>query len=144
MWKNRYKISVVSVLVLVFGSILFPTAVSAVEPVPVIQLVSVSVSSDTYLVGAAVTINMSLQVASGQSYSGVISAWVCEVGVTPCVEKGIRSSGLFDKSGNFSIEVTRSTLPAGQYELYQVIISEAFGEDLGGGLHYFQNLATRE
>jgi hypothetical protein len=143
MWKNRHKISVVSVLVLVFGSI-FPTPVSAVEPVPVIQLVSVSASSDKYLVGAAVTINMSLQVASGQSYSGVISAWVCEVGVTPCVEKGIRSSGLFDKTGTLSIEVTRSTLPAGQYELYRVIISEAFGEDLGGGLHYFQNLATRE
>jgi hypothetical protein len=144
MWKNRHKISLVSVSVLVFGSILFPTPALAVEPVPVIQLVSVSASSDTYLVGAAVTINMSLQVASGQSYSGVISAWVCEVGVTPCVEKGIRSSGLFDKTGTFSIEVTRSTLPAGQYELYRVIISEAFGEDLGGGLHYFQNLATRE
>ena len=144
MWKNRYKISLVSVSVLVFGSILFPTPALAVEPVPVIQLVSVTTSSDTYLVGAAVTISMSLQVASGQSYSGVISAWVCEVGVTPCVEKGIRSSGLFDKTGTFSIEVTRSTLPAGQYELYRVIISEAFGEDLGGGLHYFQNLATRE
>ena len=144
MWKNRHKISLVSVSVLVFGSILFPTPASAVEPVPVIQLVSVSASSDRYLVGAAVTINMSLQVASGQSYSGVISAWVCEVGVTPCVEKGIRSSGLFDKTGTFSIEVTRSTLPAGQYELYRVIISEAFGEDLGGGLHYFQNVATRE
>jgi len=116
MWKNRHKISLVSVSVLVFGSILFPTPASAVEPVPVIQLVSVSASSDTYLVGAAVTINMSLQVASGQSYSGVISAWVCEVGVTPCVEKGIRSSGLFDKTGTFSIEVTRSTLPAGQYD----------------------------
>ncbi len=137
MWKNRHKISVVSVLFLVFGSILFPTPVSAVEPVPVIQLVSVSASSDTYLVGAAVTINMSLQVASGQSYSGVISAWVCEVGVTPCVEKGIRSSGLFDKTGTFSLQVTRSTLLVGNYYLNRIVISDAFGEDLAGDLHYF-------
>jgi hypothetical protein len=136
MWKNRHKISLVSVSVLVFGSILFPTPALAVEPVPVIQLVSVSASSDTYLVGAAVTINMSLQVASGQSYSGVISAWVCEVGVTPCVEKGIRSSGLFDKSGTFSIEVTRSTLLVGNYYLNRIVISDAFGEDLAGDLHY--------
>jgi hypothetical protein len=135
MWKSRYKISVVSVLVLVFGSILFPTAVSAVEPVPVIQLVSVSVSSDTYLVGAAVTINMSLQVASGQSYSGVISAWVCEVGVIPCVEKSIKST-VEELSGSTFITPSRSSLTLGAWYLKRIVISAAFGEDFPGDLQY--------
>ena len=144
MWKNRHKISVVSVLVLVFGPILFPTPVSAVEPVPVIQLVSVSASSDTYLVGAAVTINMSLQVASGQSYSGVISAWVCEVGVTPCVEKGIKAPGVSGKTGTFVAQGARTTLPVGQYYINRVVISDAFEEDVGGALHYFNSTTSRE
>ena len=135
MWKNRHKISVVSVLVLVFGPILFPTPVSAVEPVPVIQLVSVSASSDTYLVGAAVTINMSLQVASGQSYSGVISAWVCEVGVTPCVEKSIKST-VDELSGSTSITPSRSSLTLGAWFLKRIVISAAFGEDFPGDLQY--------
>ena len=144
MWKNRHKISLVSVSVLVFGSILFPTPASAVEPVPVIQLVSVSASSDTYLVGAAVTINMSLQVASGQSYSGVISAWVCEVGVTPCVEKGIKAPGVSGKTGTFVAQGARTTLPVGQYYINRVVISDAFEEDVGGALHYFNSTTSRE
>ena len=144
MWKNRHKISLVSVSVLVFGSILFPTPALAVEPVPVIQLVSVSASSDTYLVGAAVTINMSLQVASGQSYSGVISAWVCEVGVTPCVEKGIKAPGVSSKSGYFSVQGVRTTLSVGQYFVHRVVISDAFEEDIGGALHYFDSTTSRE
>ena len=74
------QINVLLISILVNAAL---SPVSATEPVPIIQLTSITTTSDTYLVGSAVVLNLNLQVAEGSSYSGIISAWVCEVGVNP-------------------------------------------------------------
>ena len=126
------QINVLLISILVNAAL---SPVSATEPVPIIQLTSITTTSDTYLVGSAVVLNLNLQVAEGSSYSGIISAWVCEVGVNPCVEKSIKAA-VNSGAGYFQVLPSRSTLSTGIWRLNRVVISAAFGEDYPGDLQY--------
>jgi hypothetical protein len=88
-------------------------------------------------------LNLNLQVAEGSSYSGIISAWVCEVGVNPCVEKSIKANLVKNQpAGQFSLNVSRSTLVVGIWSLRKVVLSDAFGEDYPGDLQYIEGVSS--
>ena len=134
------QINVLLISILVNAAL---SPVSATEPVPIIQLTSITTTSDTYLVGSAVVLNLNLQVAEGSSYSGIISAWVCEVGVNPCVEKSIKPNLVENQpAGQFSLNVSRSTLVVGIWSLRKVVLSDAFGEDYPGDLQYIEGVSS--
>ena len=134
------QINVLLISILVNAAL---SPVSATEPVPIIQLTSITTTSDTYLVGSAVVLNLNLQVAEGSRYSGIISAWVCEVGVNPCVEKSIKANLVENQpAGQFSLNVSRSTLVVGTWSLRKVVLSDAFGEDYPGDLQYIEGVSS--